>query len=82
MIENKAYSLGYIEFSRDEREIVEQELKQAGYREVKTSYSLGYVSRRTGGTLTRYKGRYGVGFAIHTPAFNSTKYHYIAYWIK
>lgn len=34
------------------------------------------------GQITPYKGRYGKGYTVETPAFNTTKYHYITYLLE
>lgn len=50
-----------------------------------TAKILGYVSRRT--TRDEYKiesyaGRFGKGYKIHTPSFDSTRYHDVSYYVE
>lgn len=48
---------------------------------IKTSYAPCYISRKEGAVEKLYIGKYGVGVTIHTPAFNTSKYHIISYYI-
>ena len=61
------------------------------YRIAHTSYTRGYMSRKcetvidkaiAAGQITPYRGRYGKGYTVETPAFNTTKYHYITYLLE
>lgn len=48
-----------------------------------TSRKMGYVSRKnTNGTVAPYKGRFGEGYVLYTPAFDSTRYCFVTYYIK
>lgn len=49
--------------------------------DVKTSYAPGYMSRKDGALEKLYIGKYGVGIAVHKPAFNTSKYHLITYYL-
>lgn len=79
---NEAYKCPFFELGDGEIEAVEKELMNQGYEEHHTSYSKGYISRVATGTLRPYKGRFGEGYTIHTPCWESTNYHYVTYWIK
>lgn len=60
-----------------------KELEQQGYKEHHTSWCRGYVSRKDGYYHDyRYKGRFGEGWAIETPSWDSSHYHYITYFTK
>ena len=48
---------------------------------IKTSYAPGYMSRKDGAVEKLYIGKYGVGIARHEPAFNTSKYHLITYYL-
>lgn len=48
---------------------------------IKESYAPGYMSRKEGSIEKLYIGRYGIGIAVHKPAFNTSKYHVISYYI-
>lgn len=48
---------------------------------IKESYAPCYMSRKEGAVEKLYIGRYGVGIAVHKPAFNTSKYHVISYYI-
>lgn len=50
-----------------------------------TVKALGYVSRRTlreEYKIESYAGRFGKGYKIHTPSFDSTRYHDISYYVE
>lgn len=42
----------------------------------------GYISRKVDEVLEEYAGRFGTGYAVHYPRFDTTNYHYVAYYIK
>ena len=57
-------------------------LKTQGYTRLHDAYSGGYVKRTIEGIIQPYKGRYGEGYTLHTPAWNTTKYHIVTYYVK
>jgi hypothetical protein len=58
-------------------------LTKDGYIEYTTAWARGYYSRKKEiGLVEPYKGRYGVGYVVHTPSDISSQYHKIAYWIS
>ena len=55
-------------------------MNRNGYFLHHTAYARGYESRTSGVYRDEpYKGRYGEGIIIHYPAWNTTRYHKIAY---
>lgn len=42
----------------------------------------GYISRKVNEVLEEYTGRFGVGYIARYPRFDTTNYHYVAYYIK
>lgn len=61
------------------------------YRRIHTAYTRGYMSRKDkrtagekfhDGDRTPYNGKYGKGFTVETPAYNTTQYHFITYFIQ
>ena len=49
-----------------------------------TSYARGYVSRKTGYDhlpVTPYKGRFGVGYTVKLPSYESTRFCRIQYYV-
>ena len=42
----------------------------------------GYVSRKCDGIIEEYEGRFGKGYILVTPNWNSTQYVGISYYIK
>lgn len=52
------------------------------YSEHHTSTMRGYVSRKTEGRIEPYKGRFGEGYKLLTPRFDTTTYCYVTYFVK
>lgn len=47
-----------------------------------TAFKKGYMSRKLeDGIINEYSGRYGKGYTVETPAYNTNQYHYITYYI-
>ena len=56
---------------------------QAGsLKTVKTAMYRGYVSRKTNGHVSTYKGKYGSGFCVYRPNWGSTRYSYVTYYVQ
>ena len=47
-----------------------------------TSRSRGYVSRKSQGHVNPYKGKFGSGYSLLTPAFDSSQYCFVTYYIE
>ena len=47
-----------------------------------TSYIREYVSRKSGSYVRPYKGRFGIGYAVLSPNWESSRYSYITYYIS
>jgi len=59
-------------------EMIEVEKKCAFHH---SAYFKGYISRLTNGRIEPYQGRYGSGYKIYKPCWNSTWYSVVEYWI-
>ena len=60
-----------------------QDLKDKGYAHHHTAWTRGYISRMLEhGVPQPYKGRYGVGYTVGIPSYDSTRYYRVAYYIK
>ena len=46
-----------------------------------TSTRLGYVSRKSSGIVNHYSGRFGIGYTLDEPRFDTTKYINRTYYI-
>lgn len=46
-----------------------------------TASAQGYVSRRGDPIITLYVGRFGRGYKVHRPRFDTTQYHFVDYYI-
>lgn len=46
-----------------------------------TASCRGYVSRKIDGVVRRYSGRYGTGWTVETPRWDSTRFCHITYYI-
>lgn len=66
-------------------------IKGKKYRTGHTSYTRGYMSRKCetiiekaieAGQIKPYEGRFGKGYTVETPAFNTTRYHWITYLLE
>ena len=42
----------------------------------------GYVSRKSEGIVSEYEGKFGKGYIIDLPNWDSTRYAYRSYWIE
>lgn len=61
----------------------ELELINKGYHLHHTSLKSGYISRKNkSGIIEEYDGRFGKGFTVSKPNFESTRYHFISYYTK
>lgn len=59
--------------------------KRGMVNECHTSYSRGYVSRKLSCEdypVERYSGRFGKGYVVYSPSFNSSKYCYKTYFLE
>lgn len=55
---------------------------KANCKELHTSRARRYVSRRNhDGIAEEYKGRFGRGYKIYTPSWDSTTYCFVTYYI-
>lgn len=62
-------------------EELEKAVKKGILKEHHTSLFRGYVSRKTGGNIQTYKGKFGQGYIELSPNYKSTKYSFITYYI-
>ena len=52
-------------------------------RAVKTAMWRGYVSRKGKVTAAHpYRGRYGVGYCVYRPNWESTRYSFVTYYVE
>lgn len=47
-----------------------------------TASRRGYVSRKSEGKIESYNGRFGVGYILVTPRYDTTQYVNITYYIR
>lgn len=50
--------------------------------ELHTSLCRGYVSRKSEGVVDKYVGKFGQGFTLRSPNFESTRYCHITYFVR
>lgn len=61
----------------------ELELINQGYHLHHTSLKGGYISRKNkSGIIEEYDGRFGKGFTVSKPNYESSRYYYISYYVK
>ena len=66
-----------------EKDHMTASLTTDGLMKLHTSRYRGYVSRKNpDGVLMPYKGRFGKGVAHLTPAWDSSQYCYITYYVE
>lgn len=58
------------------------QLTAAGYTLHHTAAARGYISRRSEGVIREYSGKFGTGYAVHSPRWDTTNYHYISYYTR
>lgn len=46
-----------------------------------TGSARGYISRKCDGIVYPYKGRFGTGYVIHAPRWDTTQYYSVQYYI-
>lgn len=54
---------------------------EKNYKEHHTSRARRYVSRMSDGVVEKYNGRFGRGYKVFTPAWDSTIYCYVTYYV-
>ena len=63
--------------------MTEKELINQGYRLHHIAVKSGYVSRKLkDGIIEAYNGRFGNGYVVKKPNFESTRYYFISYYVK
>ena len=63
--------------------MTEKELTNKGYYLHHTALSHGYISRKNkSGIIEEYDGRFGKGYTVKKPNFESTRYYQISYYVK
>lgn len=64
-----------------------EEIISKGYAKHHVASAQGYISRKpnpdgTYGYITKYNGRFGDGYILHEPRYDTSKYHTVTYYIK
>lgn len=63
-------------------------LKSIGYVSIAYAMRRGYVRRTAKGIkgtpckLCHYSGRYGIGYTVHIPRYDTTQFHDVEYYVK
>jgi len=63
--------------------MTQQELEQNGYKVIHTGSKRGYVSRKSTAEDRKaypYKGKYGEGYTVDMPRWDTTSYCNVAYY--
>lgn len=47
-----------------------------------TSLARGYVSRKSKGYVVAYNGKFGKGYKVYEPNWESTRYCYVSYYLE
>lgn len=54
---------------------------KANYKHHHTSRARRYVSRKSDGVVEPYSGKFGRGYKVYTPAWDSSTYCYVTYYV-
>lgn len=46
-----------------------------------TAAAKGYMSRKVPEVVEEYAGKYGIGYKVHHPRYDTTNYHYVDYYV-
>jgi hypothetical protein len=60
---------------------IEKAVQDGTLKSIGPSMWRGYVSRKTNGHAASYKGKYGSGYCVYRPNWESTRYSYITYYV-
>lgn len=52
------------------------------YKYHHTASAKGYVSRKSDGIVKPYSGKFGTGYIVQRPRYDTTQYIYIDYYIE
>jgi hypothetical protein len=47
-----------------------------------TGSKRGYISRTSAGVVSKYSGKFGTGYTISRPRYDTTQYVYVTYYVK
>lgn len=61
---------------------IEQLKESAEYYLHHTAKRVGYESRKGNGHIEEYNGKFGTGYVLITPRYDTTRYTNISYYIK
>lgn len=56
--------------------------KDTRYKYHHTATHRGYISRKIDCYVGQYKGRFGEGYVVSRPRWDTTQYYYVDYYIK
>lgn len=62
-------------------ELIYMKLDDSGLIYHHTSTASGYISRKKKCEIEPYVGRFGIGIKVLIPRYDSTRYHYVSYYI-
>ena len=63
--------------------VIRSFMNDHGYRIVKKARRKGYIKRGSGVWLVaNYNGRYGTGYSVFLPSYDSSRFVYVLYFIK
>jgi hypothetical protein len=61
---------------------IENMVKCGKLKEHHTASARGYISRKSAGVVSKYSGKYGTGYTIGRPRYDTTQYVYLTYYVK
>jgi len=57
-------------------------VKAGQIKEHHTAAKRGYISRTSAGKVEKYSGKFGEGYTISRPRFDTSSYIYVTYYVK
>ena len=60
----------------------EDDLSGLGYKLHHSALSRGYVSRKCSGIVVPYRGKFGAGYAVFKPRFDTSRFCTVYYYVK
>ncbi len=70
-----------VDFMKNYESLV-KDIEAKGYKLHHTAWTMGYVSRKSDVVSKSYNGRFGNGYTIERPSWDSTRYHLVDYFVK
>ena len=61
---------------------IEEMVKRGELREHHTAANRGYISRKAEAIVGKYSGKFGEGYTVSRPRWDTTQYYYVTYYVR